>query len=89
MQAAHPTANGTTTPKAAQKAYAKAKAYSQLSPELLLMIERDPNQAVGIAVNQVHHLHISCANNHANLHACQTNVLRHQAYCVIVLHGAT
>jgi hypothetical protein len=53
LQAAHPTANGTSPPKTAQKVYAKARARNQLSPELLLLIEKDPNQAVGIAVNQV------------------------------------
>lgn len=53
MQAAHPTANGTATPKAAAKSRPKAKAKYQLSSDMLLMIEKDPNQAVGVAVNQV------------------------------------
>ena len=84
MQAAHPTANGTSTPKSAQKAYAKSRAYSQLSPDLLLMIERDPNQAVGIAVNQVHHLQISFVilKLHANQKpSCDISFFCHLALC--------
>jgi len=45
--------NGRATPKIAARAKAKTKAKYQLPPAVLAQLERDPNAAVGLAVNQV------------------------------------
>lgn len=54
VQAAHPAAtNGRATPKSAARAKARTRAKYQLPPEVLLLLERDINAAVGVAVSQV------------------------------------